>query len=137
MTPHIKNYILASGDCVAIDAVAAKMMGFDPLSIEYIRLADELELGNGDISNIDIVGENVSEVDFHFKVGDNAASAVGDLLWFGPLRGIQKLFFQTPLVYLFVFGSYLYHDLIWYPLKGTRVVDDFMKTEWGKLFKSY
>ena len=34
MMPHVKNYILASGDMVAIDAVAAKMMGFDPLSIK-------------------------------------------------------------------------------------------------------
>ena len=36
MIPHVKNVILASKDQVAIDAVAAKMMGFDPLSIKYI-----------------------------------------------------------------------------------------------------
>lgn len=30
MTPKIKNFILASADCVAIDAVAAKMMGYNP-----------------------------------------------------------------------------------------------------------
>jgi uncharacterized protein (DUF362 family) len=47
MTPHVKNYILASGDVVAIDAVAAKMMGFDPLSIKFIRLAHERGLGCG------------------------------------------------------------------------------------------
>lgn len=29
MEPHVKNFILASGDMVALDAVAAKMMGFD------------------------------------------------------------------------------------------------------------
>jgi uncharacterized protein (DUF362 family) len=38
MEPEVKNYILASADQVAIDAVAAKMMGFDPLSIGYIRI---------------------------------------------------------------------------------------------------
>ena len=32
MYPEIKNVILASGDQVAIDAVAAKLMGFDPLT---------------------------------------------------------------------------------------------------------
>jgi uncharacterized protein (DUF362 family) len=32
MRPHVKNYILASSDCVAIDAIAAKMMGFDPMT---------------------------------------------------------------------------------------------------------
>ena len=45
MVPQVKNYILASGDMVAIDAVAAKMMGFDPLSIKFIRLAHEQGLG--------------------------------------------------------------------------------------------
>ena len=30
MVPHVKNVILASADQVAIDAVAAKLMGFDP-----------------------------------------------------------------------------------------------------------
>ena len=39
MIPHVKDYILASSDMVAIDAVAAKMMGFDPLSIKFIRRA--------------------------------------------------------------------------------------------------
>ncbi len=34
MMPHVKNYILASADQVAIDAIAAKMMGFDPMDLE-------------------------------------------------------------------------------------------------------
>jgi hypothetical protein len=38
-----RNVILASGDQVAIDAVAAKMMGFDPMSLDYIRIAHEQE----------------------------------------------------------------------------------------------
>ena len=41
MYPVVKNVMLASADQVAIDAVAAKMMGFDPMSLEYIRLAHE------------------------------------------------------------------------------------------------
>ena len=45
MVPHVKNVILASADQVAIDAVAAKLMGFDPLSIKFIRLAHDLGLG--------------------------------------------------------------------------------------------
>ena len=42
MVPHVKNVILASADQVAIDAVAAKLMGFDPMSIKFIRLAHDL-----------------------------------------------------------------------------------------------
>lgn len=45
MTPETKNVILASADQVATDAVAAKTMGFDPMSIGYIRLAHEAGLG--------------------------------------------------------------------------------------------
>src|SRR5213596_726013 len=66
MFPEIKNVVLASGDQVAIDAVAAKLMGFDPLSIKYIRLAHEAGLGCGDVRDIDVVGEDVSDVDFGF-----------------------------------------------------------------------
>lgn len=138
MIPVIKNYILASHDQVAIDAIASKMMGFDPMTIDYIRIADQQGLGNGMIENIDIVGENISDVNFGFKVGDNMASKVGDLLWFGPLKKIQRLFFQTPLVYVFILGSAVYHDYIWYPLKGRKIVLEFQNnTDWGKLFKSY
>ena len=137
LIPHEKNFILASSDSVAIDAVAAKMMGFDPMEIEYIKEADKSNLGTGDLSKIEIVGEKIENIDFMFTVGDNLASKIGDLLWFSPLRGLQKLFFHTPLVYIFVLGSSLYHDYLWYPVKGKKVYKNFLKTEWGKLFLSY
>jgi len=137
MIPVEKDYILASGDCVAIDAVASKMMGFDPMSLEYIRLAHEQGLGVGNPSEIEIVGEDISKVNFKFFVGDNVPSYVGDALWFSPLKVFQKLFFHTPLVYLFVLGSFFYHDFLWYPTKGKKAVNEFMNTKWGKLFQSY
>ncbi len=45
MIPVEKDVLLASGDQVAIDAVATKMMGFDPMKIPYIRLAHDAGLG--------------------------------------------------------------------------------------------
>ena len=57
MVPHVKNVILASADQVAIDAVAAKLMGMDPMSIKFIRLAHEPGLGCGDPRDIEIVGD--------------------------------------------------------------------------------
>ena len=73
-----------------------------------------------------------------FTVGDNFASRVGDLLWFGPLKRLQKLFFHTPLVYLFVAGSYLYHDYVWYPIFGRRRLHEFVAhSPWGELFARY
>ena len=138
MIPVEKDYILASGDSVAVDAVAARMMGFDPMEIEYIRLAHEEGLGVGRVEEIEIVGEDVGAINYGFSVGDNAASRVGDLLWFGPLQKLQRLFFQTPLLYIFVFASYFYHDRLWYPLRGKRIVGKWTaESKWGQLFETY
>ena len=138
MIPVETDYILASADQVAIDAVSAKMMGFDPLSIKYIKLAHDAKLGVGDPSEIEIVGEDIRNVNLHFFVGDNAASRVGDVLWFSPARVLQKLFFRTPLVYAFVFGSFFYHDYFWWPVKGKRIQEKLRRSsKWGKLFLSY
>jgi uncharacterized protein (DUF362 family) len=138
MYPEIKNVMLASADQVAIDAVAAKMMGFDPLSIEYIRVAHEDGLGVGDPREIEIVGDDVSGESWDFHVGDNGASLVGNLLWFSPLQRLQKLFFRTPLVKLFIFGSEAYHDYYRWPWRDRPVFERWRReTAWGGLFQGY
>lgn len=138
MYPEIKNIILASADQVAIDAVAAKMMGFDPMQIEYINLAHSQGLGTGDVREIEIVGHDISNESWGFHVGDNGASMIGDLMWFGPLRIFQKLFFHTPLVFLFIAGSEVYHDYYRWPLKDKKIFLKWKKeAEWGKLFENY
>ncbi len=138
MIPVEKGLILAGSDSVAIDAVAAKIMGFDPMNIDYIRLAHEAGLGVGRIDEIDVLGEDISEMNFKFSVGDNFASRFGHLLWFSPLKKIQRLFFHTPLVYLFIFGSYLYHDHVWWPFVGKRLMETIAQnTAWGKFFAEY
>lgn len=138
MEPIEKDYILASNDQVAIDAISAKMMGFDPLSLPYIRLAHEKGLGIGDPKMIEVKGEDIERIDFKFKVGDNVASTFGDFLWFGPLKALQNLFFHTPLVNLFIFGSFFYHDYYWWPVKGKKKMEYFKKNyRWGRLFDEY
>jgi len=138
MFPVVKDYILASADQVAIDAVAAKMMGFDPLGIEYINVAHQDGLGVGDVRDIEIVGSDISGESWGFHVGDNGASMIGDLMWFGPLRGMQKLFFHTPLVNVFIFGSEAYHDYYRWPLKDRKIFERWKKeTHWGQLFHRY
>ena len=138
MYPVEKNLILAGADQVAIDAVAAKMMGFDPMSIPYIRLAHERGLGCGDPRFIKVVGEDISNVNWKFSVGDNFASLAGDLLWFSPLRKFQNFFFRTPLVNLFIFSSEAYHDYYRWPFMDRRVFNRWRtSSQWGKLFSSY
>ncbi|MFZ5787936.1 MAG: DUF362 domain-containing protein [Acidobacteriota bacterium] len=139
MIPVRKDVLLASADQVAIDAVAARLMGFDPLSIRYLALAHERGLGCADPREIELVGQpEIGQESWGFSVGDNVASRVGDLLWFGPLKRAQRLFFHTPLVYLFVAGSYLYHDYLWHPVFGTRREREFRRASpWGALFERY
>ncbi len=138
MIPVDKDYMLASADSTAIDAVAAKMMGFDPTSLRFISMAHESGLGAGRLEDIQVKGEDISGENWQFTVGNNAASRVGKFIWFGPLKPIQKLFFRTPLVYLFVFGSFFYHDYVYWPLKGRPQMQAFKKTsKWGKLFDAY
>src|SRR5271165_3424908 len=138
MIPVIKDYMLASADQTAIDAVAAKMMGFDPMSLEFIKLAHEDGLGVGDPRDIEIVGDDVSRESWGFTVGDNGASVIGDLMWFGPMKRFQKLFFHTPLVNVFIAGSEAYHDYYRWPLKDRRTFETWKsETSWGRLFGAY
>ncbi len=138
MTPVEKNLILAGSDSVAVDAVAAKLMGFDPMGIGYVRMAHEDGLGVGDTARIEVRGENIEGVNFGFQVGDNLASRFGNLFWFSPLKRFQKLLFHTPLVYLFVFGSYLYHDHLWWPFVGKRIMDVIRaNSQWGRYFERF
>lgn len=140
MYPEIKNVVLASADQTAIDAVAAKMMGFSPLDdLKYVRLAHEAGLGVGDFNEIEIVGDaDVSQENWHFSVGDNGASRVGDIIWFGPLKPVQNFFMRTPLVNAFILGSEVYHDYYRWPLKDRRVFEAWLaNTQWGQLFLQY
>ena len=57
MIPRVGNLILAGSDQVAIDAIAAKLMGFDPLSIRYLAMCHERGLGVADPRDIEIVGD--------------------------------------------------------------------------------
>jgi intein/homing endonuclease/uncharacterized protein (DUF362 family) len=139
MRPVIKDVMLASEDQVAIDAVAASMMGFDPMSLKYISMADEQGLGNGRRENIEITGDvALADQRWGFSVGDNGASMVGDIMWFGPMKRFQKLFFHTPLVNLFVMGSEAYHDYYRWPLRDRRIFEQWRaQTTWGQLFDHY
>lgn len=138
MFPVIKDYMLASADQVAIDAIAAKMMGFDPMSLDYIRCAHEDGLGIGDTRDIEVVGADVSSESWGFTVGANGAARVGRLLWFSPLKAMQNFFFRTPLVNAFIFGSEFYHDYYRWPSKDKKVFDDWrVSTRWGQLFDKY
>ena len=136
--PVEKNILLASADQVAIDAISAKLMGFDPLSIKYIRLAHERGLGVGDPREIEIVGEDIRQENWHFKVGSNFHGFLAWMAWFGPTKFLQKAIMHTPVVAFPIFMSELNHDIVSWPLKYRKVYENWREqTPWGNLFQKY
>ena len=135
MTPYEKDYILASADMVAIDAVSASMMGFDPLRIKFIRLAHEKGLGCGDLREIEVVGEDISEVNWHFRSTDNFASRGQKLIYHGLLKPLERTLLRTRVVPWAYLASRGYYDAVWYPLIGKKRVQQMMSTKWGRLFE--
>ena len=138
MDPVRKNVILGSGDQVAIDAVAAKMMGMDPLSIPYIKLAHEQGLGVGDPKEIELVGDDISGESWGFNVGGSLHAVMGWLAWYGPTRVFQKAVLHTPLVHIANFWSEAYHDYLHWPLKERKIYERWLEeSDWGRLFARY
>lgn len=67
-TPVNFGVIVSSFDTVAADAVAAAVMGIDPMEIEYIKLAEEQGLGCADLSQIQLRGLSIDDVKKEFKI---------------------------------------------------------------------
>jgi len=137
MLPEIRNIILASGDSLAIDAVAAKIMGFEPMDIPYIRMAHERGLGVGDLRQVEIAGEDIAEMNFGFKTRRSFVIWGDQMIRKGFLRPFERLLLHSPLVFWAPLASNVYHDLMWYPTIGRKRIRRFMKTEWGALWKKY
>jgi len=141
MVPHVKNVLLASSDQVAIDAVAAKLMGFDPLKdIKFIRLAHELGLGCGDVRDIEFVGDtDVASENWNF-VGPfkkmTFASRMQHSIYWGPLKKPIEWTLKTILAPWAYMASVIYHDTFWYPAHQ-KLVHDILHSDWGRLFHNW
>lgn len=135
---HEKDILLASADQVAIDAVSAKLQGFDPMNIRFIRRAHELGLGVGDPRQIEIAGYDIGqEMPWHFVQEDTFASRGQKMIYHGALKPLEKPLLQSPLVPWSYFASNFYHNVYWYPFVGRHRVEAAIHTKWGQLFKSY
>jgi uncharacterized protein (DUF362 family) len=137
MRPHEKDILLASADQVAIDAISAKMQGFDPMELPFIRLAHEKGLGVGNPKDIEIAGYDISLEDWKFVKEDTFASKGQHLIYHGPLKWLEKPLLHTPIVPWSFFASNFYHNVYWYPVVGRKRVIDALDTRWGRLFQGY
>ncbi|TKD06628.1 DUF362 domain-containing protein [Polyangium fumosum] len=142
MIPHVKNVILASADQVAIDAVAGKLMGFDPLrDLKFVRLAHDLGLGCGDVRDIEIVGDVDAlndKWDFQgpFKEMTFASRNQHRIYW-GPLKKPVEWSLKTWLAPWAYVASVAYHDAFWYPMYAQKNVQRVLASEWGRLFANW
>ena len=113
------------------------MMGFEPMDIPYIRMATERGLGEGAIEKIEIVGEDISQMNFGFSTRKSLVIWGDQLLRRGPLRFLERLLLHSPLVVWAPLASNIYHDFFWYPTVGRKRIREFSRTEWGKLWGKY
>ena len=142
MVPHVKNVLLASSDQVAIDALAAKLMGFDPLKdCKFIRLAHERGLGCGDPNQIEIVGDvDAAAENWHFEGPFKKmtfASSMQHKIYWGRLKNAVEWSLKTWLAPWAYIASVLYHDMYWYPHNGKSRVETALRSEWGRLFYNW
>jgi uncharacterized protein (DUF362 family) len=141
MMPHVKNVILASADQVAIDAVAARLMGMDPLSIKFIRLAHDAGLGCGDPREIEIVGDaEASRQNWHFTGPFKKmtfASRMQHQIYWGPLKKPVEWSLKTVLAPWSYIASVMFHDTYWYPRNADRMMKGVLDSDWGRLFQNW
>jgi uncharacterized protein (DUF362 family) len=141
MTPYAKNVILASDDQVAIDATAAKMMGFNPLDMKFIRIAHEMGLGCGDPRDIEIVGDKeAGEQNWHFDgpMKDiTFAARMQHLIYWGRLKNFIEWSLKTWMAPWAYIASVVYHDLYWYPTHSRRQMKKALDSPWGRLFRNW
>jgi len=141
MKPYAKNVILASADQVAIDAVAARLMGFDPLSLKFIRLAHDLGLGCGDPAQIEIVGDEAAASERWNFVGPmqeiTFAARMQHLIYWGWLKNVLEWSLKTWIAPWSYIASVLYHDMYWYPRNSRREMQQALQSPWGRLFQNW
>lgn len=142
MLPRVKNVLLASSDQVAIDAAAAKLMGFDPLSdIKYIRMAHEMGLGVGDVRDIEFVGdEEAAKENWNFEgpfKNMTFASKNQHRIYWGPLKGPLEWSLKTWVAPWSYMASVGYHDLFWYPRYASKHMADVLDSDWARLFGNW
>jgi hypothetical protein len=141
MVPHVKNVILASADQVAIDAVAAKLMGFDPMQIKFLRLAHDMGLGCADPREIELIGDQSAAAEnWHFAGPFKKmtfASRMQHKIYWGPMKKPVEWSLKTVLAPWAYIASVLYHDTFWYPYNAKRVMRDVVESPWGRLFRNW
>ena len=138
MRVHERNLLLAGADQVAIDATSARLMGLDPFEIPFLRMAHEDGLGTADAREIDVVGADIEQVKWQVASQQETFASRGQkLIYWGPLKRLEKLLLRTAIAPWSYAASRLYHDVYWYNVVGRGRVRRALRGPWGELFQRY
>jgi len=129
--PRVVDRVLASGDFVALDAVVAKILGFDPHAVVHIQNCHQLKFGCGRLENIDVVGDDDLSLNLHFKP---ARHNLVSWLELALRKSFMKwLFFDTPIFPLCCWGARMWYYGWYYLICGKRMRDRIVKeTPYGR-----
>ncbi len=119
MRPRVLDLILAGTDPVAVDSVAAVLMGWIPRSMPWLVRLEEEGLGVGDPAHIECVGG-----------GPELSSLLPGLRPWRPPRTRRG---GVVLTRLGEVGRRVYHALLWQPWVGRPLHRLYAQCPWGRL----
>lgn len=126
--PKVADRVLASGDLVAIDAVAAKVMGFDPRAIGHLAECVAAGLGVSDLARIAVVGDDDLTLNLGFiPAQHNLVSRVE--LALRHRAALRRIFFDTAVFGLCCRATLVYYAAWYYALgigraRRNRILDE-------------
>ncbi|MBH40701.1 MAG: iron-sulfur cluster-binding protein [Chloroflexi bacterium] len=133
-----RGLLLAGADQVAVDATIARLMGLDPFDIPFLRMAHEDGLGTADSRDIEVCGEDIEQVQWQVEAQRETFASRGQkLIYWGPLKRLEKLLLRTVIAPWSYAASRLYHDVYWYNVIGRGRAKKALTGAWGQLFKKY
>ena len=101
-------------------------------------MAHEDGLGTADAREIEVVGADIEKVRWQVAARqDTFASRGQKLIYWGPLKRLEKMLLRTVIAPWSYAASRLYHDVYWYNAIGRRRVRKALNGEWGRLFQRY
>ena len=104
--PRVADLILCSGDPVALDTIQTRTMGLDPGTIRHLARCAERGIGTNRVEEIEVRGSAPAGHVVPFRPAKhNAVSVVETLL---RKSFLKRLFFNTPIFSLCLFGCLLY-----------------------------
>lgn len=122
-SPIKRNLIIAGKDPVAVDAVGAYVMGFNPWDIEYLHLSRNKGFGKTlDVKHISINGPKLDKIRYEFK--KSRISPQG--------RGIRTWLLNGPY-----YGEDINHDYLAGEQSASPVAGDITAGKSWTLFQDY